>query len=77
MATDFRLYVRDEIDDIDALLGGLQNALAETALREAATVMPGFTHLQVAQPITFGHHLLAYVEMFGRDRGDSKTRGSA
>jgi argininosuccinate lyase len=69
VATDFRLYVRDEIDDVDALLGGLQAALAETALREAATVMPGFTHLQTAQPITFGHHLLAYVEMFGRDRG--------
>ncbi len=69
VATDFRLYVRDEIDDVDALLGGLQGALAETGLREAATVMPGFTHLQTAQPVTFGHHLLAYVEMFGRDRG--------
>jgi argininosuccinate lyase len=69
VATDFRLYVRDEIDDLDLMLLGLQLALAETALREAATVMPGFTHLQTAQPITFGHHLLAYVEMFGRDRG--------
>ena len=69
VATDFRLYVRDEIDEIDALLAALQLALAETALKEADTVMPGFTHLQTAQPITFGHHLLAYVEMFGRDRG--------
>ncbi len=69
VATDFRLYVRDEIDSIDALLAALQLALAEAGLRDAATVMPGFTHLQPAQPITFGHHLLAYVEMFGRDRG--------
>ncbi len=69
VATDFRLYLRDEIDGIDALLGGLQLALAEKALAEAATVMPGFTHLQSAQPVTFGHHCLAYVEMFARDRG--------
>jgi argininosuccinate lyase len=69
VATDFRLYVRDEIDVIDALLAGLQMVLAETALEHAATVMPGFTHLQTAQPVTFGHHCLAYVEMFGRDRG--------
>jgi argininosuccinate lyase len=69
VATDFRLYVRDEMDLIDALLAGLQLALAEKAITEAATVMPGFTHLQTAQPITFGHHLLAYVEMFARDRG--------
>jgi argininosuccinate lyase len=69
VATDFRLYVRDEIDMIDALLAGLQVVLAETALEYAATVMPGFTHLQTAQPVTFGHHCLAYVEMFGRDRG--------
>ena len=69
VATDLRLYVRDEIDSIDALLAGLQLALAEKALAHAATVMPGFTHLQTAQPITFGHHLLAYAEMFGRDRG--------
>jgi argininosuccinate lyase len=77
VATDFRLYVRDEIDAIDSLLAGLQLALAETALAHAATVMPGFTHLQTAQPITFGHHLLAYVEMFGRDRGrfaDARAR---
>ena len=69
VATDFRLYVRDEIDAIDALLAGLQLALAVRAFAHAATVMPGFTHLQTAQPITFGHHLLAYVEMFARDRG--------
>jgi len=69
VATDFRLYVRDEINAIDVLLAGLQLALAVRALAHAATVMPGFTHLQTAQPITFGHHLLAYVEMFARDRG--------
>ncbi|MGB6923235.1 MAG: argininosuccinate lyase [Methyloceanibacter sp.] len=69
VATDFRLYVRDEIDIVEAMLAGLQSVLAETALAHAATVMPGFTHLQNAQPITFGHHCLAYVEMFGRDRG--------
>ena len=77
VATDLRLYVRDEIDSIDALLSQLQLALAEKALIHAATVMPGFTHLQTAQPITFGHHLLAYAEMFGRDRGrfaDAKAR---
>ncbi len=68
VATDFRLYVRDEIDALDAALAGLQAALAEKALENAATVMPGFTHLQTAQPITFGHHLLAYVEMLARDR---------
>jgi argininosuccinate lyase len=61
--------VRDEIDAIDALLAGLQLTLADKALAHAATVMPGFTHLQTAQPVTFGHHLLAYVEMFARDRG--------
>ena len=69
VATDLRLYMRDEIDSIDALLARLQLVLAEKALAHAATVMPGFTHLQTAQPITFGHHLLAYAEMFGRDRG--------
>jgi argininosuccinate lyase len=67
--TDFRLYVRDEIGAIDAALGRLQLALATKALAHAGVVMPGFTHLQTAQPITFGHHLLAYVEMLGRDRG--------
>jgi argininosuccinate lyase len=69
VATDFRLYVRDAIIDIDGLLAGLQKALAEKALEHAGTVMPGFTHLQTAQPVTFGHHCLAYVEMFARDRG--------
>jgi argininosuccinate lyase len=69
VATDFRLFVRDAIDVIDAALAGYQRALAEKALDHAATVMPGFTHLQNAQPVTFGHHLLAYVEMAARDRG--------
>src|SRR5580692_9616585 len=69
VATDFRLWVRDAIDGIDAALKGYQRALAEKALAHAAIVMPGFTHLQTAQPITFGHHLLAYVEMVARDRG--------
>jgi argininosuccinate lyase len=69
VATDFRLWVRDAIDGIDAALGAYQRALAEKALEHAATVMPGFTHLQTAQPVTFGHHLLAYVEMAARDRG--------
>jgi argininosuccinate lyase len=77
VATDFRLYVRDAIDDIDAQLADLQLALAEKALEEAGSVMPGFTHLQSAQPVTFGHHLLAYVEMLARDRGrfaDARAR---
>jgi argininosuccinate lyase len=69
VATDFKLFVRDAIDDIDAGLRDLQQALVEKALEHAATVMPGFTHLQTAQPVTFGHHLMAYVEMIGRDRG--------
>ncbi len=69
VATDFRLYVRDEIAVIDSLLAELQLALADQALAHAATVMPGFTHLQTAQPVTFGHHYLAYVEMLARDRG--------
>src|SRR5579872_872690 len=69
VATDFRLWVRDAIDAIDAALAAYQRALAEKALAHAATVMPGFTHLQTAQPVTFGHHLLAYVEMAARDRG--------
>ncbi len=77
VATDFRLFVRDAIDSIDAALAAYQRALAEKALEHAATVMPGFTHLQTAQPVTFGHHLLAYVEMAARDRGrfaDARTR---
>ncbi len=69
VATDFKLYVRDEIADVDAGLAALQRALADKALQHADTVMPGFTHLQTAQPVTFGHHCLAYVEMLGRDRG--------
>jgi argininosuccinate lyase len=69
VATDFRLYVRDTIDDIDAQLQEFQDALVARAIEHAATVMPGFTHLQTAQPVTFGHHLLAYVEMAARDRG--------
>ncbi len=67
VATDIRLYLRDAIDDIQILLGQFQNALLDLAEREAATPMPGFTHLQVAQPITFGHHLLAWFEMTKRD----------
>src|SRR5471032_1167850 len=69
VATDFRLYVRDTIDVTDAALAAFQHALATRALEHAGTVMPGFTHLQTAQPVTFGHHLMAYVEMAARDRG--------
>jgi len=69
VATDFKLWVRDTIDAIDAALAGYQRALVERAEEHAGTVMPGFTHLQTAQPVTFGHHLLAYVEMAARDRG--------
>ena len=69
VATDFRLWIRETVDAVDQALGGYQQALAEKALEHAATVMPGFTHLQTAQPVTFGHHLLAYVEMAARDRG--------
>ena len=68
VALDFRLYVRDTVDHLDAQLKGLQLALALKAAEHAETVMPGFTHLQVAQPVTFGHHMLAYVEMLARDR---------
>jgi len=67
VATDVRLWLRDEIDAIAALLVELQRALVEVAQRNAEVIMPGFTHLQVAQPVSFGHHLLAYVEMFARD----------
>jgi argininosuccinate lyase len=79
VATDFRLWVRDTVDGIDKALAAYQQALAEKALKHAATVMPGFTHLQSAQPVTFGHHLLAYVEMAARDRGrfqDARRRGN-
>jgi argininosuccinate lyase len=67
VATDIRLWLRTQIDDIVTALNQLRSALLSVAEREAATILPGFTHLQVAQPITFGHHLLAYVNMFGRD----------
>ena len=77
VATDFKLWVRDTLDALDAQIAGLQKALAERALASADMVMPGFTHLQSAQPVTFGHHLMAYVEMFARDRSrfrDARAR---
>ena len=67
VATDIRLYLREEIDAISAELCRLQTALVDLAEREAETIMPGFTHLQVAQPVTFGHHMLAWFEMLQRD----------
>ncbi|MDP1708917.1 MAG: argininosuccinate lyase [Gammaproteobacteria bacterium] len=67
VATDIRLYLRDEIDTLQTVLRRLQSALLDLAEREAATIMPGFTHLQIAQPVTFGHHLLAWFEMLARD----------
>ena len=69
VATDFKLWVRSAIEDIDRALAAFQHALVEKALEHAGTVMPGLTHLQTAQPVTFGHHMLAYVEMIARDRG--------
>ncbi len=69
VATDFRLWVRDAIDGLSAQLADVMRALADRAAAHAADPMPGFTHLQTAQPVTFGHHLLAYVEMLSRDRG--------
>ncbi|WP_293810377.1 argininosuccinate lyase [uncultured Bosea sp.] len=77
VATDMRLWVRDTLDEIDGQMADLQQALAEKAEAYAGAVMPGFTHLQSAQPVTFGHHLLAYVEMLGRDRSrirDARAR---
>ena len=77
VATDFRLYLRDWIDGADRALAGLQLLLARKAEEHAELAMPGFTHLQPAQPVTFGHHLLAYVEMLKRDRGrfaDARAR---
>jgi argininosuccinate lyase len=68
VATDIRLWLREQIDLIDLQLQALQIGLAKQALAHADTIMPGFTHLQVAQPVTFGHHLMAYAEMFGRDQ---------
>ena len=69
VATDFRLWVRDAIDGLDGQIADVMRALAGRAAQHAADPMPGFTHLQTAQPVTFGHHLLAYVEMLSRDRG--------
>ncbi len=77
VATDFRLWVRDAIDQADAGLEGLQRALVERAGEHADSIMPGFTHLQTAQPVTLGHHLLAYYEMVRRDRSrfaDARAR---
>ncbi|MGC2520559.1 MAG: argininosuccinate lyase [Burkholderiales bacterium] len=68
VATDVRLWLRDAIDELTGLLRDLQSRLLDQAEKHAATVMPGFTHLQVAQPVTFGHHLMAYFEMLDRDR---------
>ncbi|HRJ60142.1 MAG TPA: argininosuccinate lyase [Azospirillaceae bacterium] len=77
VATDFKLWVRDAIDRLEGGLKSLQAAMIDLAEKHTDTVMPGFTHLQAAQPVTFGHHLLAYVEMLGRDRGrlrDARAR---
>ncbi|MCY4394034.1 MAG: argininosuccinate lyase [Rhodospirillaceae bacterium] len=77
VATDLRLWVRDAIDGLDADLKDLQSALLDKAEAHADTLMPGFTHLQSAQPVTYGHHMLAYVAMVGRDRArlsDARTR---
>jgi argininosuccinate lyase len=79
VATDFRLWVRAAIDAVEAGLAALQNALVIRAEEHAAAVMPGFTHLQSAQPVTLGHHLLAYYEMLARDRGrfaDARARAN-
>jgi len=80
VATDFRLWVRDAIDGLAAQLTDVMRALADRAAEHAGDPMPGFTHLQTAQPVTFGHHLLAYVEMLDRDRGrlaDARRRLNA
>jgi len=77
VATDFRMWVRDTLDALDGQFTDLIRVLSERALEHAGTVMPGFTHLQSAQPVTFGHHLMAYVEMFARDRSrmrDARAR---
>ncbi|HTI68215.1 MAG TPA: argininosuccinate lyase [Caulobacteraceae bacterium] len=77
VATDFRLWVREACEQAGLRIAALQRALLAKAEIHAATLMPGFTHLQPAQPVTFGHHLMAYVEMFGRDAGrfaDARTR---
>jgi argininosuccinate lyase len=77
VATDVRLWLRGEIDLIAGLLADLQKALLDLAEKNVEVVMPGFTHLQVAQPVSFGHHMLAYVEMFGRDPNACRTCASA
>ncbi|QFT77117.1 argininosuccinate lyase [Erythrobacter sp. THAF29] len=77
VATDFRMWVRDAIDQMDHGLEALQNELVFRAEEHAESIMPGFTHLQTAQPVTLGHHLMAYYEMFGRDRSrlaDARAR---
>ena len=77
VATDFRLFVRDSLDHLTAQTTALMSVLAEHAETHAALIMPGFTHLQTAQPVTYGHHLLAYIEMLSRDRGrfaDARAR---
>jgi argininosuccinate lyase len=77
VATDFRLWVRDAMDEADAGLAALQRALVARAEEHCATIMPGFTHLQTAQPVTLGHHFMAYYEMFRRDRSrfaDARVR---
>ena len=79
VATDFRLWVRDAIDQVDAGLADLQRVLVSRAGEHADSIMPGFTHLQTAQPVTLGHHLLAYYEMLRRDRSrfaDARVRGN-
>ena len=67
MATDIRLYLRDQVDAITLEIKRLQVALLDLAEKEASTIMPGFTHLQAAQPLSFGHHMMAYFEMLSRD----------
>jgi argininosuccinate lyase len=77
VATDFRLWVRDAIDETEASLAALQRALVSRASEHAESIMPGFTHLQTAQPVTLGHHLMAYYEMLRRDRSrfaDARAR---
>ena len=77
VATDVRLYLREAIDEVLALIAGLRRAILEVAEEHTETVMPGFTHLQVAQPVSFAHHLLAYFEMLSRDAqrlADCRTR---
>ena len=77
VATDMKLWVRDTLDSLDQQAADLQRALSQTALQHAGTVMPGFTHLQSAQPVTLGHHLMAYHDMVARDRGrfaDARAR---